>query len=106
MKGEPTKAHNLSILQRQLLCRRPFPRPPGSILGLGSGFGLGFRILFLSFRLLGFEFSGRCEPLKWREGTPPKRKTCRLCNARSFSGGHFQGPLDFLDFRLLEPLRI
>ena len=29
-----------------------------------------------------------------------RRLNCRLCNTRSFSGGHFQGPLYFLDFRL------
>ena len=51
--------------------------------------------------LVGLGFSGRCEPLKWREEPTKARKTCRFCNARSFSGGHFQGPLDFLDFRLL-----
>ena len=27
----------------------------------------------------------------------------RFCNTRSFSGGHFQGPLYFLDFRLPRP---
>ena len=30
------------------------------------------------------------------EGTPRKHQNCRFCNTRSFSGGHFQDPLNFL----------
>ena len=71
------------------------------------------RILSLAFRLLGFGFwiwgfgfwvlDFPAAASRWNGGkrTPPKCKTCRFCNARSFSGGHCQGPLDFLDVRLL-----
>ena len=56
-------------------CRRPFPTPLG---------------------LPGFPASKATE----MGGTPQKHQNCRFGNTRSFSGGHLQGPLYFLDFRL------
>ena len=48
---------------------------------------------------LGFPASQAAE----MRGTPQKHQNRRVCNTRSFSGGHFQGPLYFLDFRLPGP---
>ena len=69
--------------------------------------GLAFRLLSFEFGLLdfgfwilGFGFSGRCEPLKWREGTHQSAKLVDFAMPAN-SGGHFQGLLDFLDVRLL-----
>ena len=47
--GNPMKAQNLSILQCLLLCRKPFPRPPGFASFLGAGGRLGFWALDLGF---------------------------------------------------------
>ena len=33
------------------------------------------------------------------KGTPQKQQNRPFRNVRSFSGSHFHGPLDFLDFR-------
>ena len=60
-------------MQYPLLFRRPFPRP----------------LVFLGF-----------PASKAAEMVPQKHQNCRFCNTRSFSEGHFQGPLYFLDFLL------
>ena len=51
------------------------------------------------FVFLGFPASKAAE----LGGTPRKHLNRRFCNTRSFSGGHFQGPSYFLDFRLPRP---
>ena len=73
-EGNPTKAAKSSISQCSLLFRKPFPWPLG--------------------------FSGFPPPrVAEMRGTPQKQQNRPFRNVRSFSGSHFQGPMDFLDFR-------
>ena len=82
MGGNPTKAPKLTILQYPLLSRLDFLLPEPSKWGEHHK-------------------SRRPFPRPFRfPGFPASKANCRFCNTCSFSGGHFQGPLDFLDFWL------
>ena len=123
-----TKAPKLSILQYPLLFRRPSPRPLVYLYPLLFQRPFPRPLGFPDFRLLrppkwgklhksskivdfatpapfpvaisnGFPVSKAAE----MRGTQQKHQNCRFCITRSFSGGHFQGPLYILDFRLPRP---